>query len=107
MEIATNPEEYTKLIGRDNAYIEVSASNLMKLVEVDNPVAEMMTKDPKFVVIRALRIEVSDPQQIQALLGILKRIKGSPEAVGLNSEQQSFLAFRKVFETGLKSLSQE
>ena len=97
MTIATNPEEYSKLLGRDRAYVEIEASNLI----------ELAGSKPKFVVIKANRLEVSDPACVDALVGILERMRGSAEAQGLSDEQLGFYIFKKVFEAGLKALSKE
>ena len=98
-------QDRAKEIGRDGAYVEVDACNLItaaKNSEFDKA---------KIAVITFGRIELSDHEQIAQLKSILEIVmarecKGGPGNGELDDDQASFLALRRKFEKGLKVLSE-
>jgi hypothetical protein len=91
-------------IGRDGAYLEVDAKELIAAAR------DGRLKKAKIVVITAARIELSDHAELSGLSSAIGKTidtvvvhKGSNgEYAGLNDEQASFLTLRKLLVAGMK-----
>ena len=94
---------HTQTIGRDGAYVEIDASQL----------ATADLSHAKMIVLKAGRIEITDPKCVELLKGIQLFTNGNPPptqidnsrdwTVGLTAEQKSFQLFKRIFEAGLFS----
>jgi len=92
-----NPSDYMKQLGRDGTYLECDVQNLHELINLakgDQPF-------PKMIVLKAGRLELTDPNHIAAFQKLLKQFAISEETASMSSEQLGFYVFRKIFEYGL------
>ena len=93
-----NPSEYMKQLGRDGTYLECDVQNLHELINL----AKEEKSFPKMIVLKAGRLELTDPLHIENFQKTLKEFALSPETSEMSSEQLGFYVFRKIFENGLK-----
>ena len=92
-----NPAEYMKQLGRDGSYLECDVQNLHELINL----AKGGQPFPKMIVLKAGRLELTDPKHIAQFQKLLKKFALSEETAGMNSEQLGFYVFRTIFEYGL------
>ena len=85
------PEEHLKSLGRDGSYVEVDATRLVS-AQFDNT---------KMIVLRATRVELSDPAEVEGLKRAIAVAKAEPSLSGLSEEQLSFYVFRQILKKGL------
>ena len=90
------PEEHLKSIGRDGSYIEVDATGLVSA----------SLENAKMIVLRALRVELSDPAEVEGLRRAIAAAKAEPSLSGLSEEQLSFYVFRQILKKGLAHTAQ-
>jgi len=84
-------QEYLQKLGRDDSYIEVDADDL---TQVDLTPAKM-------VVLKCIRLELTDEKHVTALKTAIKKLQDSGELNGMTTDQAGFFVLRKIFETGL------
>jgi hypothetical protein len=98
--------ERAKEIGRDGSYLEVDANGLVAACRSGE------LQKAKIVVIRAARIELSDPEDVNALGKLMQHImtclagvEGKTfDVTGMDDEQASFYAVRKMLSNGLRGM---
>jgi hypothetical protein len=99
-------QDRAKEIGRDGAYLEVDAKNLIAAVRAGD------LDNAKIAVVKFGRMELSDQAHVNQLKKVVETVmarecKGGPGGGELDDDQASFLAVRRIFEKGLASLAAE
>ena len=94
-------QDRSQEVGRDGAYVEVDCESLIGLTKSGGLDAAQM------VAIRAGRMDLSQGDHVTKLKHLCKsaangRLEGFS---GMDDRQASFALFRKIFETGLDSLT--
>lgn len=95
--------DYVKTLGRDGAYVELNmesfGTDLMKFLDDYGDW-------PKQMVLKAGRFDITDPEIMDLAKKAFRIISTSEETKDMNYKQIGFFFFKKVFETGLKSLAE-
>jgi len=89
-------EDRSKIVGRDGAYLEIDAKNLVstyKSGELDKAV---------MIVLTSARIELSDPLVVASMKDKTKDAISSGECEGMTDEQIGFYVVLNALVSGLK-----
>ena len=92
-------QDRAKEIGRDGAYLEVAASDILASSQSGELAKASM------IVITSLRLDVSDPDTVAKFKALISKNHIAPQE--MNSEQASVFIFRKIFEKGIDTISRE
>jgi hypothetical protein len=94
--------EYVHSLGRDGSYVEL---DVMEAAEFLFWVLEDKKPWPRQMVIKASRLDVTDPKIMADFKAAFEAFVKSDEVRGLDYGQMGFLFFKKVFDTGLRGMT--
>jgi len=93
--------ERAQEIGRDGAYLEVEARDIVKLYRSGD------LQRAKMIVVLASRTDISDPEDVQDFVSTVAHIADKknliPDIDGMTDEQLSGYIMRKMMHKGLKN----